>query len=96
LPVDADAGHRAYLVSGATLDGASIGPMFATAREAHDVARQAITGIGGTVRILRNLEGWREVARYTDTGKRPTERRTPVVTFTIMPKFSRSRDARRR
>ncbi len=59
-----------YLVSGATLDGESVGPLFLTATEAHDVARKAITGIGGTVRILRDGDaGWVEVARYTDTGR---------------------------
>lgn len=42
-----------------------------TAAEAHAIARTAIAGVGGTVRILRNGDiGWQEVARYTDTGWR--------------------------
>jgi len=57
-------------VSGATTDGESVGPTFAPARLAHLLARTAIAGIGGTVRILRSgAGGWVEVARYTDTGR---------------------------
>ncbi|MER7280542.1 hypothetical protein ABT369_39495 [Dactylosporangium sp. NPDC000244] len=65
--ISADA---AYLVSGATLTDESIGPLYATAVDAHRIARTAIAGPGGTVRILRGGEGgWIEVARYTDTGR---------------------------
>jgi hypothetical protein len=64
------AADLAFLVSGATLDNESVGPLYATAFEAHDLARKAIAGIGGTVRILRDsVAGWIEVARYTDTGQ---------------------------
>lgn len=62
----------AFLVSGATLDDESVGPLYAGAAEAHRLARTAITGVGGTVRILRDsVRGWLEVARYTDTGRHP-------------------------
>jgi hypothetical protein len=71
----------AFLVSGATLDDESIGPLFATAGEAHRIARTAIVGVGGTARILRDgVGGWREVARYTDTGCRS------VVTAGVKPR----------
>jgi hypothetical protein len=60
----------AFLVSGATLDDESVGPLYATAAEAHLIARTTIAGVGGTVRILRDSpDGWLEVARYTDTGR---------------------------
>jgi hypothetical protein len=59
-----------YLLSGATLAGESVGPVFAPASQAHVMARTAIAGIGGTVRILRSAAGgWVEIARYTDTGR---------------------------
>lgn len=62
--------EAAYLVSGATLDDESVGPLYATAAEAHIIARTVIAGIGGTARILRDsADGWVEVARYTDTGQ---------------------------
>ncbi|GAA2623895.1 hypothetical protein GCM10010399_64000 [Dactylosporangium fulvum] len=62
----------AYLVSGARLDDESVGPLFASCAEAHVIARTAIAGVGGTVRILRDSDrGWVEVARYTDTGRYP-------------------------
>lgn len=65
--VSADA---AFLVSGATLGDEPVGPLYATAAEAHRIARTAIAGVGGTVRILRDSpDGWLEVARYTDTGR---------------------------
>lgn len=71
--VAADAG---YLICGATLDDESIGPRYTTAMEAHRLARTAIAGPGGTVRILRSGDtGWTEVARYTDTGRHLTRRR---------------------
>lgn len=65
--VSADA---AFLVSGATLDDESIGPLWASCADAHRLARTVIAKVGGTVRILRNGPGgWFEVARYTDTGR---------------------------
>lgn len=68
--VNADA---AFLVSGATLDDEPVGPLWATSMEAHRIARTAIAGIGGVVRILRDgVKGWTEVARYTDSGRRTT------------------------
>lgn len=64
--VNADA---AYLVSGALLDDEPVGPLYATGDKAHLIARTAIAGVGGTVRILRGSPGgWLEVARYTDAG----------------------------
>ncbi len=64
-----------YLVSGATLDGESVGPLFLPSADAHAVARKTIAGIGGTVRILRDSDcGWLEVARYTDSGRHPAPR----------------------
>lgn len=62
--------EAAFLVSGATLDDESVGPLYVNSVEAHKLARTAIAGVGGTVRILRDgADGWREVARYTDTGQ---------------------------
>jgi hypothetical protein len=59
----------AFLVSGVRRDDTPVGPLYATSADAHDVARKAITGVGGAVRILRDGDaGWVEVARYTDTG----------------------------
>jgi hypothetical protein len=88
-PGGSPAAEHAYVVSGATLDGDSIGPVFATARQAHAMARTAIAGIGGTVRVLRHTsDGWREIARYTDTGKRRDALPPNVVTITILPAHS--------
>jgi hypothetical protein len=65
--------EASYLVSGATLDGESVGPSLVPAATAHHMARISITGIGGTVRILRSAGGgWVEVAQYTDAGGRRT------------------------
>jgi hypothetical protein len=66
-------GDAAFLVSGATLDDAPVGPLYATSVDAHRIARTAIASVGGTVRILRcEGGGWCEVARYTDTGRHAT------------------------
>jgi hypothetical protein len=72
-PAADESGEASYLVSGATVDGESFGPSLVPAAEAHHIARTSITGIGGTVRILRSAGGgWVEVARYTDIGRRRT------------------------
>jgi hypothetical protein len=69
----------AFLVSGATLDDESVGPLYADAAEAHRLARTVIAGVGGTVRILRDSPGgWLEVARYTDTGQYMAGRRSSL------------------
>lgn len=68
--MDEPQADAAYLVSGATLDDEPVGPLYADAADAHRIARTAIAGVGGTVRILRDSPaGWLEVARYTDTGR---------------------------
>lgn len=70
--MDADQA-TAYLVSGTTLDDETIGPLHATAMEAHRLARTAIAKAGGTACILRDSPaGWLEVARYTDSGPGPS------------------------
>ena len=70
-----DEPERTFLVSGATLDGESVGPLFLPSAEAHDLARKAVAGVGGAVRILRDCDGgWVEVARYTDSGRHPSSR----------------------
>jgi hypothetical protein len=74
-----------YLVSGATLADESVGPLFATAADAHRIARTAIAGLGGTVRILRDSTGgWIEVARYTDTGQYLGERGINLAAWLVV------------
>lgn len=80
-----DVEEAAYLVSGSLLDDESIGPLFATCAEAHTLARTAIAGVGGTVRILRNsADGWIEVARYTDTGRYSNGRITGLGSWAVI------------
>ncbi|GGM52511.1 hypothetical protein ACFFX1_55550 [Dactylosporangium sucinum] len=78
-------GDAAYLVSGVLLDDEPVGPLYATAAEAHRIARTAIAGVGGTVRILRDgPAGWIEVARYTDTGQYATSRRSGLAARVVV------------
>lgn len=84
-PVELPERDTAYLVSGMRLDDESIGPLFAAAVEAHAMARTAIAGVGGTVRILRDsADGWREVARYTDTGRYSNGRLTGLGSWAVI------------
>lgn len=82
--MDEPQADTAFLVSGATLDDESVGPLYATAAEAHRLARTAIAGVGGTVRILRDsVGGWLEVARYSDTGQYASSRRLGLGVWAV-------------